>query len=558
MTGYIRKNIFVIFFWASAIFMLFWSLGSRELWGSEDRWAEITREMFLSGDFFHPTINNTPYFDKPLLSYWFIAATAVVTGSLNELTTRIPSAIAGLLALWATFIMARKMWSEKAAATAAWILLTSYGFIFWARTAAADMENLTVIILAIAWYQLRKEKLGFLTYLIFYLLCFTGAHAKGLAAVAIPLIAVFADAVVFRSWKKHICISHAVAIIIGFSVYLFPFIYASMTNPDYGSNGLSLVFKENIQRFVNPFDHKEPFFVYFYYLPELLIPWSIIFIGAAISALHGFRRMNKNTTWLLFTALLIFLFFTASGSRRVYYIMPILPFCAILTAVMLHSDFFRWKNIFCSVSKWLIIITSIAGIASPLACIIVERKYGLSLPLILYISSPIAGLLSISVFLKRGFISRELQAEITGSSSEVAPLILSILMLSGAFFCFQFPALTSFSTNRSTSMLLKAEISKIPAANTAFFMKVPANMLFYIGRKEPFKILESTEDMKKFISENKGPKLIVSLNKYSDIIMELLPGEIKGYPVIVEKAFFNAKGNNNISAWKMGGAENSP
>ena len=128
MTGYIRKNIFIIFLSASALFLLFWSLGSRELWGSEDRWAEITREMFLSGDFFHPTINNTPYFDKPLLSYWFIAATAIVTGSLNELTTRIPSAIAGLLALWATFIMARRMWSKQTAATAVWILLTTYGF----------------------------------------------------------------------------------------------------------------------------------------------------------------------------------------------------------------------------------------------------------------------------------------------------------------------------------------------------------------------------------------------------------------------------------------------
>ena len=155
MPIYIRKNIFVIFFSAVALFLLFWSLGSRELWGSEDRWAEITRVMFLSGDYFHPKINGEPYFDKPLLSYWFIALTAVVTGSLDELATRIPSAVAGLIALWATFIMARRMWSEKTAATAIWILLTSYGFIFWARTAAADMANLTAIILAVAWYQLK-------------------------------------------------------------------------------------------------------------------------------------------------------------------------------------------------------------------------------------------------------------------------------------------------------------------------------------------------------------------------------------------------------------------
>ncbi|MCX6984828.1 MAG: hypothetical protein NT118_08780, partial [Lentisphaerae bacterium] len=342
--------------------------------------------------------------------------------------------------------------------------------------------------------------------------------------------------------------------VIGFGVYLFPFIYASTTNSGYSVNGLYLVFRENIQRFVNPFDHKEPFFVYFYYLPELLIPWSLIFIGAAISAFHGFRKMDKNTIWLLFTTLLVFLFFTASGSRRVYYIMPILPFCAIMTAVMLNSDFFRWKNIFCNVSKWLMILVGIALTASPLACMIVEKKTGVSLPMILYITGPIAGILSIIVFFNRGS-SHELQAKITGSSAEIAPLILSVLVLEGAFFCFQYPALSSFSTNRSTSMELKAEIAKIPAANTAFFIKVPVNMLFYIDRKEPFTIIKSPGDAIKFIAENKGPKLIISFNKYADSLIEVLPGKIKDSPIIVEKGYFAEQGRNNISAWKIDGTE---
>jgi 4-amino-4-deoxy-L-arabinose transferase-like glycosyltransferase len=554
MTACIRKNSFALFFSAATLFLLFWSLGYRELWGSEDRWAEITREMFCSGDYFHPTINGEPYFDKPLLSYWFIAITARITGSLNELTTRIPSAVAGLIALWATFIMARRMWSDKTAATAIWILLTSYGFIFWARTAAADMANLTAVILAIAWYQLRKEKLGFVTYLVFYLICFTGAHAKGLAAVAIPLIAVFADVLVFRTWRKHICISHVVAMIIGFAVYLFPFIYASTTNAGYTSDGLYLVFRENIQRFVNPFDHKEPFFVYFYYLPELLMPWSVIFVGAVISAFYGFRKMDKNTVWLLLTTLLIFLFFTASGSRRVYYIMPILPFCAIMSAVIFHSELFKWKNIFCNVTKWSLILLGIADIACPLACLIVEKKFGVGLPLILYVAGPLAGLLAIAVFFTKDYI-RDMQTEITGSSPEGAALILSVLLLMGTFFCFQYPALSSFSTNRSTAFALKAEISKIPAANTAFFTKVPVNMLFYIDRKESFQILESSEAVKKFIAENKGPKLIISFNKYADNLKEVLPRKVKGSPIIVEKGYFAGQGRNNVTAWKIDGTE---
>ncbi|MFA6293152.1 MAG: hypothetical protein WC637_15310, partial [Victivallales bacterium] len=376
----------------------------------------------------------------------------------------------------------------------------------------------------------------------------------GLGAVAIPLIAVFADVLVFRTWKKHICISHVVGMIVGFAVYLLPFILASMTNSGYTSDGLYLVFRENIQRFVNPFDHKEPFFVYFYYLPQLLVPWSLIFIGAVIGAFYGFRRLDKNTVWLLLTSLLIFMFFTASGSRRVYYIMPILPFCAILTAIIFHSEFFKWKNIFYNTFKWLLLVSGIAAIASPIACLIMEKMSGAPLPLILYISGPIAGVLAIAVFFVKGSL-REMQAEITGSSSETAPLILSVLLLTGAFYCFQFPALTSFSTNRSTSASLKTEIAKVPAANTAFFIKVPVNMQFYIGRKEPFKILESPEDVKKFITENKDPKIVISFNKYADKLMEVLPEKTKDSPLFAEKGYFAGQGRNNITAWKIVGAE---
>ncbi len=81
----------------TAVFLLFWGLGWRSLWAAEGRWAQVTREMLLTGDFFHPTIGGEPYFDKPLLTYWLRAAISVLTGVLNELVVRLPSAIAGMV-----------------------------------------------------------------------------------------------------------------------------------------------------------------------------------------------------------------------------------------------------------------------------------------------------------------------------------------------------------------------------------------------------------------------------------------------------------------------------
>src|SRR5689334_12485931 len=103
-----------VFFWLSAIFMLFWALGVRELWTAENRWAEITRNMLLSGDYFHPKINGEPYFDKPLIGYWTIALASKVTGRLDELSIRLPSAMAGLVTLWMTIFLGKRLWSAEA------------------------------------------------------------------------------------------------------------------------------------------------------------------------------------------------------------------------------------------------------------------------------------------------------------------------------------------------------------------------------------------------------------------------------------------------------------
>ena len=53
-------------------------------------WAEVTREMLLARDFFHPTINGNPYFDKPLLTYWLIVICSYFAGGVDEWSTRLP------------------------------------------------------------------------------------------------------------------------------------------------------------------------------------------------------------------------------------------------------------------------------------------------------------------------------------------------------------------------------------------------------------------------------------------------------------------------------------
>lgn len=125
----------------AAFLLLFWAIGERSLWASEGRWAEITREMFTSGDFFHPTIGGKPYFDKPLLTYWVIAAVSAVTGQLDEFIIRLPSAMAGLLTLVCTVYLGRRLWSRQAGWLAGGLLLTSYGLLMYSHVASGVTGN---------------------------------------------------------------------------------------------------------------------------------------------------------------------------------------------------------------------------------------------------------------------------------------------------------------------------------------------------------------------------------------------------------------------------------
>ena len=84
-----------------------------------------------------------------------------------------------------------------------------------------------------------------------------------------------------------------------------------------------------------PFDHKEPFYAYLIHMPRHLAPWSLLFIPALIGGIRDFKRQSRNMRFLMLGIGLIFLFFSLSGSKRHYYILPIVPFSLVFTAAYL-------------------------------------------------------------------------------------------------------------------------------------------------------------------------------------------------------------------------------
>ena len=384
-----RRNAKWIAFWVFACFVLFFGLGIYPAIRSEARWFEVVREMLMTGDWLHPRINGQPYFDKPLVSYWFAAVISKLAGGrVTELSVRLPSALFALAGLGCIISVARKFYSERTAYLAGWILLSTYSFIVWGRLAEADMEQTVFIVMAVTVYLHHRETPSFRAYFAFWACCAVGAQTKGLPAFVIPPALAVIDCVVRKSFRVHLNWKFFLAFFLGgLCLYAVPFVLEAVMSENYGASGIVLVFRENLMRVFNPWDHnKDPFYVYFLYLPRLMIPWTPFFIFAVIDYVRDLIRavakqgtaseedLSSDTLWLFVSIVFIFVLFSASRSRRSYYILPIVPWCALFTAAWfsgpheswtflrkITDKFFRLVDVLIPVAAGILLLVSVAG-----------------------------------------------------------------------------------------------------------------------------------------------------------------------------------------------------
>jgi 4-amino-4-deoxy-L-arabinose transferase-like glycosyltransferase len=316
-----------------AAVVLFIKLGAAELWTLEGRWAGVCAHMIRSGDYLHPYLYGNAYYDKPLLSYWLAIAVARAFGRLNEAALRVPSAFAGLLSIWLVYRLGTRRFDGVTGLLAGFLLTTCYMFVFWSRVASADMLNVAGTLAAVTWYFERRDSPTFFAFAAFFVLIALTCLMKGLIGSVIPALMVLPDLLRERRWRVLLRASLVPAALIGAVVYLAPFLASSLTQPSsYTQSGLEMVFRENALRYFDPFDHEAPVYIYFLQLPVFLIPWAALLPFAVWRLVRHWRDVPEASRWLAWGCLLVFVFLTAGGSRRSYYILPMVPFVILLVA----------------------------------------------------------------------------------------------------------------------------------------------------------------------------------------------------------------------------------
>ncbi len=313
--------------------LLFINLGNRPLGGSEGRWGVIAKEMLLTHDWIVPRINGVPYRDKPVGSYWLIALLSLPQHGVTEWTTRLPSAAATLLSLLLLYFICRAFWSPQAALWAALAFMTTFPVLRWGRTANADTLTITGTLACLYLFVKNKDHPETAAWLyLFFAIAGITSLMKGLLGFVLPSLAVFPYLLLKHRdlfFKKHFLLHLLAASALGGILFLIPFYLDYRAT--HSDMSLYLVFKENIVRFFHPFDHKEPFYFYFYYIFVTLSPWVLFAPFLVWSLKKNGLRSDDGVFFFSLWFLAMFVFFTLSGSKRGYYILPLTaPFSAIL------------------------------------------------------------------------------------------------------------------------------------------------------------------------------------------------------------------------------------
>lgn len=99
-----------------AVFALLWfgNLDYRKLVRpDEGRYAELPRQMAVTGDWLTPRLNGIKYFEKPPLQYWATAAAYRMFGE-HEWTVRLWPALTGFVAVILTGIATAALFGATA------------------------------------------------------------------------------------------------------------------------------------------------------------------------------------------------------------------------------------------------------------------------------------------------------------------------------------------------------------------------------------------------------------------------------------------------------------
>ena len=302
----------------------------------ESRYAEIAREMVVTGDWTTPRLNGYKYFEKPALQYWATAAAFELFG-VREWTARLWSALTGFLGVLLVLHFGNRAFGPPVGGLAAAVLAGSMLWAVIGHINTLDMGvsffmSLAVLGFVLAQLDDASARARWRWMHAAWAAAALAILSKGLIGIVLPGGAFLIYVVVQRDWKLLARLHLGTGLLLFAAIAAPWFVAVSLANDEFFR---FFFIQEHFERFLTKGHGRyQPAW---YFIPILAIGFSPWIVSLAPALARAWRdapdRSFRPARFLLIWSALVFAFFSASGSKLPSYILPIFPALAVLVAL---------------------------------------------------------------------------------------------------------------------------------------------------------------------------------------------------------------------------------
>ena len=511
----------ILFLSLIAVPVLLIFLGHGELTPEESEWAGSYRSIADAAKFSEPWMPQ--YYNSMIFGHLFGKISMIFP--VSEWMFRFPVVLAAIALTAGTILLALELFDRKNAVFSGWLMLGTYGFLYWGRIGNSAMfaAAATVWCAAMFFSWEKRKPTPFRNSFEFFTILSVTFVACGITAV-LGIIVLLLPLWINMARKHEFSISrfkHAfIGILCAMAVLAgILFCAACMGAPENfrldNFNRVWLLCQKLMISALNElsgislFGVPQALWSWF----KQLLPWSLFVPAAAWGLLQKRNDLPENFKELICGTLLFIpvMGLLAGGGGRV---LPVLAPSVIILSAGLSARYrdVKWERISELIVRGIFIMAS--ALASAMLCTwpLWGKLLRLSPPVLLMVISLFVGGAAL-VVLMFGTVPGNFAEKITKRPAPLAGTVVAGVILSVLMHCVIFPQMSLLRTERkfwlgAADMLEQCD----PAPETVMFYRcaLPANGIYYLSPQQHIAVVSTPEEADELLRSSGGKVAVIT------------------------------------------------
>ena len=449
---------------------------------NELRYLSIVDEALSEGHVLTFTNQGQDYADKPPLYFWLMMLCKLLLGDhcmyVLSLLSFIPAClIIVVMDRWLRSAFPEAFTSRQRLAAA--LMLGTTG-LFLGMSVFLRMDMLMCLWIVLALWTFWKWDQGIgkegAHKLMLPIYTFLALFTKGPVGVLVPPLAIIVYLGASKRWKD---IGKYLGLVFWGLLAALCIIWFTGVYLEGGTSYLNnLLFHQTVDRAVNSFHHKAPFWLYLGLIWAVMAPWCLASVPSMITGLTRKKDGEGPSEYerlLALTGIATFVMLSLFSSKLAIYLAPVFPFAVYLwPAVVRRKGWNGWQTAAVTIPAALAVVVGLLASLVSFVCMIAPKVSE-------FLDFPFLGsvfILAAGMILAYGGI-KALQARSQMREAWERPVITvaTVMLLAVFFVSFKMPSLNDYVGYGNLCKL-------IPSEGQVYTLQVrrPENMDVYLGR----------------------------------------------------------------------------